>query len=68
MNIDNYARVRCPVHGPVVLNLEEYERQINDPDSTWLCPAWEVDPPGQCGREADFDDEFFETQGGGRIS
>lgn len=46
-----YARVICPIHGYIGLTQQEYNRQMNLPDSLWKCG---------CGESALFDDEFFE--------
>jgi hypothetical protein len=56
-----YAAVLCrgdsvpgqPRCGQVKINEAEYSRQMDRPDSFWMCP--------HCGSTADFDDEFFET-------
>ena len=45
--------VICCDHGRVFLSYHEYVRQMNRPDSVWICPA--------CGDSAGFDDETFET-------
>jgi hypothetical protein len=38
--------------GRVKINEAEYSRQMDRPDSLWMCP--------HCDSSADFDDEFFE--------
>jgi|SRR6185312_5626488 len=38
--------------GQVPLSQDEYNRQMNKPDSLWTCP--------RCGSTADFDDALFE--------
>lgn len=37
----------------VYLTPEEYDRQMNDPDSTWICP--------HCWGSAEWDDETYEA-------
>ena len=56
-----YAAVLCrgdsvpgqPRCGQVKISEAEYSRQMDRPDSFWMCP--------NCGSTANFDDEFFET-------
>lgn len=55
-----YAAISCrggiidgvPGCGPVDLTLEDYERQMDRPNRTWVCP--------RCGGDAEFDDARFE--------
>ena len=48
-----YAGVICRNHGHVDIDKQEYIRQMNRPDSRWVCPS--------CREEAEFDDERFES-------
>jgi hypothetical protein len=48
--------VRCPYHGLVYLQREEYDRQMDDPDARWVCPRT------GCGREASWDDDNYEER------
>lgn len=70
MTPDCYAAVVCPVHGLVVMDQHEYNRQMRLPSAQWRCPnavalMMETDPPGMCGRPAEFSDRFWEEEGGG---
>lgn len=59
-NIDDnaYARLKCPLCGLQLLTHAEYNAQMRAPDALWECP--------RCKRTAYFDDEYWETEGGGR--
>lgn len=45
--------VICREHGQVFLTDEEYDSQMDAPDSVWKCPL--------CGRSAEWDDENYEA-------
>lgn len=47
-----FAGVVCRTCGPVDITEAEYDRQMDRPDSSWVCP--------KCGGFAGFDDERFE--------
>jgi hypothetical protein len=59
-DVSVYAAVICsgdsvpgqPRCGQVKISEAEYNRQMDRPDSLWMCPG--------CGSTANFDDEFFE--------
>jgi hypothetical protein len=55
--------VFCPEHGRVFLSEEEYDFQMDRPDSRWTCPR-ECGPPdvGICGADSEFDDETYEGE------
>ena len=60
--------VICPDHGRVFLMPDEYERQMNRPNSLWSCPRWQGEPAdieagqiGLCGRASEFDDDVYEA-------
>ena len=44
--------VICPKHEQIFLTHEEYIRQLEAPDSKWVCPY--------CNRLAEFDDANYE--------
>ena len=52
----------CPKHGRVHLTKDEYNRQMDKPNSLWQCPRMDSDPeePGLCGRASQFDDLTYE--------
>lgn len=43
----------CPEHGQVYLTRENYNAQMADPDSRWVCP-W-------CGSISEFDDDNYDA-------
>jgi len=47
-----FAGVICRVCGPVDITEEQYDHQMDRPDSPWTCP--------RCARLAEFDDDRFE--------
>lgn len=47
-----YAQVICHNCGDVGLDYKEYMRQLCNPWAVWACP--------KCGRNAIFDDDYFE--------
>lgn len=47
-----YAAVDCRLHGTVDIDRDEYIRQMNKPNSLWVCPI--------CGSASMFNDERFE--------
>jgi hypothetical protein len=49
--------VHCATHGIVYLTFVEYDAQVSDPDSSWVCPV--------CGEDAVWDDANYKrrTQG-----
>ena len=47
-----YAAVLCPLHGSVDIDEAEYDRQMDRPNSLWVCP--------KCHNVAQFDDRRFE--------
>lgn len=49
--IQPYARLWCPAHGAVLIDEQEYTRQLDRPDQRWKCG---------CGRDAQWDDEYYE--------
>jgi predicted nucleic acid-binding Zn ribbon protein len=59
MNQPAHAGVICFGHlpeqscGHVDLDYNQYMEQLSFPDSTWRCP--------QCGAEAEFDDDRYES-------
>ena len=55
---ERYAMVRCGNCGPQYLTRKLYNEQMQRPNSTWRCP--------QCAQEADWSDDFWEEEGGGR--
>jgi hypothetical protein len=50
---DTPYAVLCPKHGKVVLTGEQYDEQMNQPDSLWVCP--------DCGERAEWDDDHHES-------
>ena len=47
-----YAAVDCRLHGTVDIDKDEYIRQMNKPNSLWVCPI--------CRSASMFNDERFE--------
>lgn len=47
-----YAAVYCRLHGTVDIDKDEYIRQMNKPNSLWVCPI--------CKSVSMFNDERFE--------
>lgn len=47
--------VECPVHGQVFLTEGGYQRQMDFPDSSWICPI--------CGAKSEWDDNNYEVMG-----
>jgi hypothetical protein len=64
MSDDQYARLICRKHGAVYLSETEYDEQLDDPDSQWLCTRWDEDkqPPDFCGRTCEFDGDYYEDR------
>lgn len=44
--------VNCPIHSKICLTKEQYDAQMNRPNSLWMCPL--------CGEVAYWDDEHYE--------
>ena len=51
--IDPLCGVGPCTNGPVYLTEEEYDCQMNSPDSLWRCP--------RCGGDACWDDDIYEA-------
>lgn len=45
-------RLICPIHGPTLITLENYNSQMSRQDLPWVCPI--------CGTVSPFDDDYYE--------